>query len=93
MKISGQTAEEYFEYECKDEKAKKFYEELMAEKDSDYSELLKMEVDKETERLSEHLYFARELVSAIQENMAYETNLRKLKSNVRNLIEESYFEL
>jgi len=32
MQISGQTAEEYFEYECKDEKAKHFYNELMADK-------------------------------------------------------------
>jgi hypothetical protein len=88
---SNTTAEEYFKYYCKDENAKIFYDQLIGQLiDADRNFIT---FNNEAELIEEQLYFAKELILALESELNRPSvNLKSFKKFFEIAKSNSYLE-
>jgi len=87
---SNVTPEEYFRHYCQDEHAKKFFTDSLDELTS--KEADSNSRDKQEELLREQIFFAHELISAVEEQLNRTTSLKEYKKTFARILADSLFE-
>lgn len=89
---SNVTPEEYFRHYCRDEHARKFYEnivkELMIKQDGEDAKAW----DRQEELLREQIFFAQELISELECQLNRTTRLTEFKKDFDRILADSLFE-
>ena len=89
---SNVTPEEFFEYYCTDENAKRFYEEALEKHTDEVESKAIDELQKREELLEEQLFFARELIDDIERTLKQSVRLKEFKAQFDVLVSDSMFE-